>query len=95
MAVPLALLLPIYSYPVLLDNEYVTFKYFRKMQNDNPAFFDKTRKNWLYLLTDDIGENYNRTSTYPEIADEMNQKMDDVMKDFNSNRRGVNYDYYK
>lgn len=86
---------PGYEYPVLLDNEYVTFKYFRKMQNDNPAFFDKTRKNWLYLLTDDIGENYNRTSTYPEIADEMNQKMDDVMKDFNSNRRGVNYDYYK
>lgn len=86
---------PDYEYPVLLDNEFITFKYFRKMQNDNPAFFDKTRKNWLYLLTDDIGENYNRTSTYPEIAEEMNQKMSDVMKNFKENRRGINYDYYK
>lgn len=84
-----------YEYPVLVDNEYVTFKYFRKMQNDNPAFFDKTRKNWLFILNDDISESYNRTSTYPEIAAEMNEKMDEVMDNFKANRRGINYDYYK
>lgn len=84
-----------YDYPVLVDNEYVTFKYFRKMQNDNPAFFDKTRKNWLFILNDDISESYNRTSTYPEIAAEMNEKMDEVMDNFKANRRGINYDYYK
>lgn len=84
-----------YEYPVLTENEFVTFKYFRKMQNDNPAFFDKTRKNWLYLLSDDRGENYNRTGTYPTIAEEMNKKMDEVMKDFKSNRRGINQEYYK
>ena len=84
-----------YTYPVLTENEYITFKYFRKMQNDNPAFFDKTRKNWLYVLTDDKGENYNRTSTYPTIAEELNQKMTDVMDDFKANRRGINHDYYK
>ncbi len=84
-----------YDYPVLTENEYVTFKYFRKMQNDNPAFFDKTRKNWLYLLTDDTGENYNRQSTYPTIAEELNEKMTEVMDDFNENRRGINYDYYE
>ena len=83
-----------YKYPVLTDNEYITFKYFRKMQNDNPAFFDKTRKNWLYVLTDDKGENYNRTSTYPTIAEELNQKMTDVMKNFKTNRRGINQEYY-
>ncbi len=83
-----------YKYPVLTENEYITFKYFRKMQNDNPAFFDKTRKNWLYVLTDDKGENYNRTSTYPTIAEELNQKMTDVMDDFKANRRGINHDYY-
>ena len=83
-----------YDYPVLTDNEFVTFKYFRKMQNDNPAFFDKTRKNWLFVLTDDVSESYNRTSTYPEIAAEMNEKMDEIMKNFNSNRRGINFDYY-
>lgn len=84
-----------YKYPVLTENEYVTFKYFRKMQNDNPAFFDKTRKNWLYVISDDKGENYNRTSTYPEIADEMNKQMDSVMKGFKDNRRGINNEYYK
>ncbi len=83
-----------YTYSVLTDNEYVTFKYFKKMQNDNPAFFDKTRKNWLYLLTDDEGENLNRTPVYPEIAEEMNEKMDEVMNDFKSNRRGINAEYY-
>lgn len=84
-----------YDYPVLTENEYVTFKYFRKMQNDNPAFFDKTRKNWLYVLSDDKGENYNRTSTYPTIAEELNEKMTEVMENLKSNRRGINYDYYK
>lgn len=84
-----------YTYPILTDNEYVTFKYFRKMQNDNPAFFDKTRKNWLFVLNDDKSESYNRTSTYPTIAEELNEKMDEVMKNFKNNRRGINYDYYK
>lgn len=83
-----------YTYPVLTENEYITFKYFRKMQNDNPAFFDKTRKNWLYVLTDDKGENYNRQSTYPTIAEELNEKMTSVMDDFKSNRRGINQEYY-
>ena len=83
-----------YDYSVLTENEYITFKYFRKMQNDNPAFFDKTRKNWLYVLSDDKGENYNRTSTYPEIADEMNKQMDSVMTAFKDNRRGINHEYY-
>ena len=83
-----------YTYPILTENDYITFKYFRKMQNDNPAFFDKTRKNWLYVLTDDKGENYNRTSTYPTIAEELNQKMTDVMNDFKANRRGINQEYY-
>ncbi len=84
-----------YNYPVLTENEYITFKYFRKMQNDNPAFFDKTRKNWLFVLTDDKSESYNRTSTYPTIADELNKKMTSVMDDFKLNRRGINYDYYR
>lgn len=84
-----------YKFPVLTENEYITFKYFRKMQNDNPAFFDKTRKNWLFVLNDDKSESYNRTSTYPTIAEELNEKMTEVMKNFKENRRGINYDYYK
>ena len=78
-----------YTYPVLTDNEYITFKYFKNIQNDNSAFFDKYRKNWLHILRDDVGENLNRSSVYPSIAEEMNAKMSAIMKDFKSNRRGV------
>ena len=83
-----------YKYPVLTDNDYVTFKYFRKMQNDNPAFFDKNRKNWLHILTDDAGENYNRSKVFPTVADEMNGEIDNWAKNFKENRRGINEEYY-
>lgn len=78
-----------YDYEILQNNDYVTFKYFRSMQNDNPAFFDKTRKNWLHILTDDTSESYNRTNVYPTIAEQMNNRMDEVMQDFKANRRGI------
>lgn len=78
-----------YDYPVLNDNKYVTFKYFDRVQNDNSAFFDKYRKNWLHILTDDVGENYNRSTVYPTIADEMHKKLDEVQKNFKENRRGI------
>lgn len=84
-----------YTYPVLKDNEYVTFKYFQKIQNDNSAFFDKYRKNWLHILSDDAGENLNRSSVYPTVAQEMSDKMDEIMENFKSNRRGINEEYYQ
>ncbi len=83
-----------YDYPVLTENDYVTFKYFRKMQNDNPAFFDKTRRNWLHILSDDRGENYNRSKVFPTIADEMNDEITNITNKFNDNRRGANPEYY-
>lgn len=78
-----------YDYDVLNDNEYITFKYFDKIQNDNSAFWDKNRKNWLHILTDDIGENYNRTPVYPTISDKMHEKLDEIQKNFKENRRGI------
>lgn len=80
---------PDYDYDVLMDNQYITFKYFDRIQNDNSAFFDKYRKNWLHILTDDAGENYNRTTVYPEIADEFHQKLDEIQQNFKENRRGI------
>ncbi len=80
---------PDYDYDVLTNNEYITFKYFDKIQNDNSAFFDKYRKNWLHILTDDHGENYNRTTVYPEIADEFHEKLDEIQQNFKENRRGI------
>lgn len=78
-----------YNYDVLKNNEYIDFKYFQHIQNDNSAFFDKFRKNWLHILSDDLGENYNRTPVYPTVAEEMNNKMDEIMANFKNNRRGV------
>ena len=80
---------PDYTYDVLNSNEYITFKYFDKIQNDNSAFWDKNRKNWLHILTDDVGENYNRTTVYPEIADEFHEKLDEIQSNFKENRRGI------
>ncbi|MGN0520484.1 MAG: sulfatase-like hydrolase/transferase [Candidatus Fimenecus sp.] len=80
---------PDYDYDILKDNDFVTFKYFDRIQNDNSAFFDKYRKNWLHILTDDAGENYNRTPVYPEIADEYHAKLDEIQQDFKDNRRGI------
>lgn len=83
-----------YDYDVLKNNENITFKYFRNIQNDNSAFFDKYRKNWLHILTDDTGENYNRTTVYPEIADAMNGRLGEIMACFEEDRRGINDEYY-
>lgn len=80
---------PDYNYEILTENDFITFKYFDRIQNDNSAFFDKYRKNWLHILTDDAGENYNRTPVYPEIADEYHAKLDKIQKDFKDNRRGI------
>lgn len=80
---------PDYNYEILTENDFITFKYFDRIQNDNSAFFDKYRKNWLHILTDDAGENYNRTPVYPEIADEYHVKLDEIQKDFKDNRRGI------
>lgn len=79
---------PDYTYDVL-NNEYLTFKYFDKAPNDNSAFFDKTRKNWLHIMTDDYQENYNRTKVYPEIAEKMNEELQGIQKNFKENRRGI------
>lgn len=80
---------PDYDYDVLKNNAFITFKYFDRIQNDNSAFFDKYRKNWLHILTDDSGENYNRTIVYPEIADEFHERLDEIQNDFEQNRRGI------
>lgn len=81
-------LYPDYTYDVL-NNDYITFKYFEKIQNDNSAFWDKNRKNWLHILTDDYAENYNRTPVYPEISEQYKAKMHEIMDSFKENRRGI------
>ena len=73
----------------ITNNLSITFKYFEKIQNDNSAFWDKNRKNWLHILTDDYAENYNRTPVYPEISEQYKAKMHEIMDSFKENRRGI------
>lgn len=81
-------LYPEYDYEILED-DYISFKYFEKIQNDNSAFWDKNRKNWLHILNDDYAENYNRTPVYPEISEQFREKLHNITNDFKTNRRGV------
>ncbi len=82
-------LYPDYDFSVLSEDDYITFKYFEKIQNDNSAFWDKNRKNWLHILNDDYAENYNRSSVYPEIAELYKEKLHEITDDFKNNRRGI------
>ncbi len=80
---------PDYDFSVLESGDYITFKYFEKIQNDNSAFWDKNRKNWLHILNDDYAENYNRATVYPEIAEEYKNKLHEITEKFANNRRGI------
>ena len=40
-------------------------------------------------MNDDVGENYNRAKVYPELAAEMNEKMNEITAKFKNNRRGI------
>ena len=82
-------LYPDYDFSVLSEDDYITFKYFEKIQNDNSAFWNKNRKNWLHILNDDYAENYNRSSVYPEIAELYKEKLHEITEDFKNNRRGI------
>ena len=82
-------LYPDYNFSVLSEDDYITFKYFEKIQNDNSAFWDKNRKNWLHILNDDYAENYNRSSVYPEIAELYKEKLHEITEAFKNNRRGI------
>ncbi len=81
-------LYPDYTYEIL-NEDYITFKYFEKIQNDNSAFWDKNRKNWLHILNDDFAENYNRTPVYPEISEQFKEKLREITDNFKENRRGI------
>ncbi|MEG1645779.1 MAG: sulfatase-like hydrolase/transferase [Clostridia bacterium] len=81
--------------PFIKNNDYTTWKYFKKMKNDNPEFFDKKRKNWLMCLTDDSGESYQRADVFPTIAKQANDVMASWTKKFKENRRGYYTNYYK
>ncbi|MDE5616407.1 MAG: hypothetical protein K2I78_01310, partial [Clostridia bacterium] len=82
------------EYDFIQSQPYTAWKYFKQMQNDNPAFPDKSRKNWLICLSDDWGENYQRADMFPLIATDFNNTMQQWEKKFAQNRRGLSKAYY-
>ena len=80
--------------PFIKDNSYTTWKFFENMKNDNPEFFNKRRKDWLFCLTDDSSESYQRARVFPTIAQEAKQVMHDTADSFKENRRGIKTGYY-
>ncbi|MDE7079549.1 MAG: sulfatase-like hydrolase/transferase [Clostridia bacterium] len=82
------------EYDFIQSQSYTVWKYFKQMQNDNPAFPDKSRKNWLICLSDDWGENYQRADMFPLIASDLNDTMQQWKQKFSQNRRGLSKAYY-
>lgn len=81
--------------PFIRDNEYTTWKYFKRYKNDNPEFFNLNRKNWLICLTDDVGESYQRADAFPTLATQYQNTLDAWTKRFQNNRRGYYETFYK
>ena len=82
------------NYDFIQSQSYTVWKYFKQMQNDNPAFPDKSRKNWLICLSDDWGESYQRADMFPSIASDMNNTLQQWKTKLAKNRRGSDKAYY-
>ena len=76
------------------NNDLLTWKYIKQYKNDNPEFFDKTRKNWFMCLTDDTSESYQRADVFPDLCKEYADTMEQVKQNLKDNRRAIKYDYY-
>lgn len=70
--------------PVVYD-----YKYFDKVRTENSAFIDQMYKNYLFNLTLDPAEGYNVSMTYPEVASELNAKLNEFRESLKRNRRGI------
>lgn len=75
------------SYPVS-SSEYAQLKFFPIGKNDNPAFFNLKRKNYLFIISEDRSESYNATEVYPSIAEEMKTQIKNRTNYFKENQRG-------
>jgi len=70
--------------PVVYD-----YKYYDKVRTENSAFIDQMYKNYLFNLTLDPAEGYNVSMTYPEVAAQLNDKLNEFRKSLKKNRRGI------
>jgi Arylsulfatase A and related enzymes len=57
-------------------------------------FYEENTKE-LYNLYDDFSESNNLVDTYPEIADNLSKKMEEIKLDLNANKTTINKNYKK
>lgn len=70
-------------------NSFAKVKFLPYGANDNPAFFNLKRKDYLFLTSKDRSESYNVYSVYPSLAEKMRGEIQDITKSFKQNRRGI------
>ena len=57
-------------------------------------FYEENTKE-LYNLYDDFSESINLADTYPEIVDNLSEKMEEIKLDLNANKTTINQNYKK
>ncbi|MGI6594540.1 MAG: sulfatase-like hydrolase/transferase [Christensenellales bacterium] len=70
-------------------NSFAKIKFLPFGSNDNPAFFNLKRKNYLFLTSKDRSESYNVYTVYPSLAEKMQGEISAISKSFKENRRGI------
>lgn len=75
--------------PVDNNGTIYDYKYYESVRTENSAFIDQMYKNYLFNLDTDPAEGYNVSMSYPEIADKLNQELNDFRKELKTNRRGI------
>lgn len=74
---------------VELNGKVYDFKYYDKVLTENSAFIDQYYKNYLFNLDADPAEGYDIAKTYPEIASELNARLNAFRKEMKTDRRGM------
>ncbi len=74
--------------PVEVDGKVYDFKYYDSVRTENSAFIDQVYKNYLFNLDTDPAEGYNVSMVHPDVAKQLDQKLEEFRKHLKENRRG-------
>ncbi len=65
------------------------FKYYESVHSENSAFFDQFYNNYLFNLDTDPIEGYNVSMIYPDVAEMLNEILNEFRAEMKTNRRGI------
>lgn len=75
--------------PVEVNGVVYTFKYYESVRTENAAFIDQKYNHYLFNLDLDPAEAYNVAMHYEDVAQMMNEKLNEFRKELKENRRGI------